>query len=272
MKKPLQVGLVVEGNATSSPVLRLSCIVEELGPIKSVGLQVARRISNFLRAGYGVTDYLDLGRANLILLRLPDSEVRRVVDELCETELPFGELSFVVCETWLTADVLAPLRRRGSQAASLVSTVPHSQNSFAVEGDLGAVRKIKRLLERGGARAIELRPGTKPGYFAANLLVTAIPIPVLQLAQQALRDSGVAGNDLAVLMNEWSEVLRHRVKKGGRAAWGGPLAECSAEVANEHLRLLALRDPGLALALNEWLALAKRKTAKRAKSQAAGVS
>ena len=51
MKKQLQVGLVVEGNATTSPVLRLSSLTDELGPIKSGGLQVARRVSNFLRAG-----------------------------------------------------------------------------------------------------------------------------------------------------------------------------------------------------------------------------
>ena len=84
MKKQLRVGLVVEGNATTSPVLRLSCLKDELGPIKSGGLQVARRVSNFLRAGYGVTDYQDLECAPLILLKLPDSEVPRIVGELCE--------------------------------------------------------------------------------------------------------------------------------------------------------------------------------------------
>lgn len=267
MKKQLRVGLVAEGNATASPVLRLSCIVEELGPIKSVGLQVARRISNFLRAGYGVTGYQDLDCAKMILLRLPDAEVPRVVSELCETGLPFGELSFVLCESWLTSDALNPLRRRGSQIASLISAGPLSQNCFAVEGDLGAVRKTKRLLERGGARVIELRGGTKPLYFAANLLSTAIPVPVLQLAQHALRESGVAGNDLAVLMNEWSDLLKQGVKKGGRATWGGPLTECSAEVANEHFRQLAVQDPGLAGALNEWLGLARRRMSKRGKGK-----
>jgi hypothetical protein len=95
---------------------------------------------------------------------------------------------------------------------------------------------------------------------------------VLQLAQQALRDSGVAGNDLAILMNEWSELLRQRVKKGGRAAWGGPLKECAAEVANEHLSQLAAGDPELAMATNEWLALARRKVAKGAKGQGLVIS
>jgi len=195
MKKQQQVGLVVEGNATTSPILRLSCLTDELGPIKSGGLQVARRVSNFLRAGYGVTGYQDLESAPLILLKLPDAEVPRIVGELCESGLPFAQMAFVLCESWLATDVLIPLKRKGAQIASLLNVGPLSQNCFVVEGDRSAARKTKRLLERGGARAIELRPGTKPLYFAANLLSTAIPIPVLQLAQQALRSSGLEGND-----------------------------------------------------------------------------
>jgi predicted short-subunit dehydrogenase-like oxidoreductase (DUF2520 family) len=269
MKKQLRVGLVVEGNATASPVLRLSSLIEELGPIKSSGLQVARRVSNFLRAGYGITDYQDLECAPLILLRLPDSDVPRIVGELSETGLPFAEMAFVLCESWLTNDVLIPLKRRGAQVASLLNVGPLPENCFVVEGDRAAARKTKRLLERGGARAIELRPGAKPLYFAANLLSTAIPIPVLQLAQQALRASGLEGNDLTTVRNEWSDLLEQRVHKGGRATWGGPLAECSADVANEHFKQLAVQDPYLAATLHLWLDLAQGQMSKRSKSQTA---
>lgn len=269
MKKQLRVGLVVEGNATTSAVLRLNCLVNELGPIKSGGLQVARRVSNFLRAGYAVTEYQDLEAATLILLRLPDSEVPRIVGELCETGLPFAEIAFVLCESWLTTDVLIPLKRNGAQIASLLNVGPLSQNCFVVEGDRAASRKVKRFVERGGARAIELRPGTKSFYFAANLLSTAIPMPILQLAQQALRASGVEGNDLTVLMTEWSDLLDHRIQKGGRATWGGPLAECSADVANEHFKQLTVDDSNLAATLQHWLNLAQRQISKRAKSQTA---
>jgi predicted short-subunit dehydrogenase-like oxidoreductase (DUF2520 family) len=138
-----------------------------------------------------------------------------------------------------------------------------------VEGDRSAARKTKRLLERGSARAIELRPGAKPLYFAANLLSTTIPIPVLQLAQQALRASGVVGNDLTTVMGEWSDLLQQRVQKGGRGTWGGPLAESGPDVANEHFRQLAVEDPNLASTLHHWLDLAQRQMSKHAKSQSA---
>ena len=149
MKKQMRVGLVVEGNATSSPILRLSNLIEELGPIKSGGLQVACRISNFLRAGYAVTEYQDLDCAQLVLLRLPDAQVPRVVSELCETGLPFGEMSFVLCESWLPTDTLIPLRRQGAQIASLVSVGPLLQSFFVIDGDVAAVRRAKRLLTKG---------------------------------------------------------------------------------------------------------------------------
>ena len=56
MRKHLQLGLVLEGNATASSVLRLKSVANELGPIKSSGLQVARRVANFLKAGFAVTE------------------------------------------------------------------------------------------------------------------------------------------------------------------------------------------------------------------------
>jgi hypothetical protein len=265
MKKQMRVGLVVEGNATTSSVLRLTSLKDELGPIKSVGLQVARRISNFLRAGYAVTDYQELDCAQLILLRLRDAQTPRIVAELCETGLPFNEMSFVLCESWMSADVLIPLRRQGAQIASLVNAGSLSQNLFVVEGDLVAVRRAKRLLTRDPARVIELRPGAKPLYFAANLLSTAIPIPLFQLAQQALREGGVSGNDLGMLTGEWLDLLQSRVTKGGRGTWGGPLAECSEAVANEHFRQLAVQDSDLAAVVHDWLVLARRQMSKRAK-------
>ena len=269
MKKQMRVGLVVEGNATASPVLRLTSLADELGPVKSVGLQVSRRISNFLRAGYAVTEYQDLACAQLILLRLPDSQTPRIVAELCEAGLPFSEMAFVLCESWMPTDALIPLRRQGAQIASLMNVGPLAQNCFVVEGDLAAVRRAKRLLTRGHARVIELRPGTKALYFAADLLCTAITVPLFQVAEQALRESGVSGNDLVVLTAEWLELLQSRVKKGGRARWGGPLAECSEAVANEHFRQLSVQNPDLAETVQDWLDLARRQMSARTKIQSA---
>jgi len=269
MKKQMQVGLVVEGNITSSGILRLPCLAEELGPIKSVTLQVARRVSNFIRAGYAVSEYQELSGAPMILLHAPDGEMPRVVAELCESGLKLSEMSFVLCESWLATETLIPLRQLGAQIASLVTVGPPGHNCFAVEGDLAAIRRIKRLLSQCDSRVIELRPGSKPLYFAADVLAGAITIPLFQLAQQMLRDCGVSGNDLALVSHEWLDQLQTRVKKGGRGTWGGPLSECSEGTAEGHFGRLAVEHAELAATVQDWLGLARRQMTKRAKGQGA---
>lgn len=259
MRKHLQLGLVLEGNATASSVLRLKSVANELGPIKSSGLQVARRVANFLKAGYAVSGYQELESARLILLRVPDASVARVVNELCVMPLPFHQLSFVLCETWLLTETLQPLRESGAQIASLVATPSVSSPSFVVEGDLHAVRLIRRVLERGEARTLELRPGTKPLYFAANLLLRALPIPLFQLAQQALRDAGISGNQLSTLLDEMARQLIDSAHKGSRMAWGGPLLECNNETANRHFECLDHDNPNLAATLDELMTWARQQ-------------
>ncbi len=262
MKKQLQLGLVVEGNSTGSAILRLPRLAEELGPVKSPALRIARRVSNFLKAGYAVADYEELGAARLILMRVPDSMVARVVDELCASELVFRKLAFVLCESWLTTDVLKPLGTRGASIATLVRAPSARRDWFIVEGQISAVRQTRRFVERNEARALELRPGTKQLYFAAELLASALPVPLYMTAQEALRDSGISGNRLHALMDEIAHDMFSRFFKGGAANWGGPLNECSHQTAEGYLTALRKGHPKIAEVLDEQLTWAMRRMSK----------
>jgi predicted short-subunit dehydrogenase-like oxidoreductase (DUF2520 family) len=269
MKKQLQLGLIVEGNAISSAVLRLPGLAADLGPIKSTGLQGARRVSNFLRAGYAVTEYQELQKAKLILLRVPDAVLPRVIEELCASELVFPELSFVLCESWILTEALKPLKARGASVASLVAAHGGKRKSFIVEGELATVRQIRRVLGRAGARTVELRTGAKSLYFAADLFASALPVPLLLIAQQALRDSGVTGNHLWRLMDEMGREMLDSFLRGARVTWGGPLAQCSPETAQAHLKSLAADHPELAGLLDEQLTWVRRRVSKRGRSHSA---
>src|SRR5690349_8046451 len=130
MKKQPQLGLVIEGKAVNSPVLRLPKIAEELGPLKSTALRVARRLSHMLRAGDAVPEYEDLQAARLILLHVPDCAVSRVISELCASDLNLKELAFVLCESWLMIDVLNPLRERGASVATLINAASIRQDWY----------------------------------------------------------------------------------------------------------------------------------------------
>lgn len=253
--KKLLVGLVIEGNSTSSTLLRLPGIISELGPIKASGLQVARRVSNFLKAGYATTSYSDLRASRTVLIRVPDSSIERVVAEVSRAELNWSEHSFVLCETWAPTELLQPLADKGAGIASVMPlpTTPHK--IFAVEGDVLAVRQVRRTIERADARTIELRPGTKQFLFAACILCTAVPVPLLLMAQQALRDSGVAGNQLLAVIEEMSAEMLSSFRKGARMTWGGPLADSLESSQRIYWDRLSDTHPDMATTLNdlvEW--------------------
>ncbi len=121
------------------------------------------------------------------------------------------------------------------------------------------MRYIKRFLEMNEARALELRPGGKPFYFAAELLSTALPVPTLFAAQTALRNSGVSGNNLYTLLNEMTQSMLRDVLKGARTNWTGPLAHCSPQTASEHVEAVRRADPQLADFIGQQLEAARAR-------------
>ncbi|MGA8030405.1 MAG: hypothetical protein WB992_24955 [Bryobacteraceae bacterium] len=255
MKKQLQLGLVVEGNSTGSAMLRMPSLARELGPIKSGALRAAHRLSNFLRAGYPIGNYKELSSARLILLRVPDSAAPRIIGELCASDLVFRDVSFVLCESWLTLDVLEPLKMRGASVATLVRVSSARRDLFALEGQPAAVRRIHRFIESNDAQAVEIRPGAKQLLFAAELLATVLPVPLLVAAKQALRAAGISGSRLHTVLNEMAGGMLSGFLKGGQRTWGGPLNQCSAEIADGYFEALRLSHPeiaGVVDALMEW--------------------
>lgn len=253
MNKQLQLGLVIEGNATNSSVLRLPSLVEELGPVKSATVRVARRLSNMLRAGYAVSEYEELEASNLVLLRLPDSAVPRVVDELCASDLPLKNASFVLCESWLPVDVLQPLAARGSTVATLLKVPCLDVQWFMVEGDAKAVRQMRRFLTRNRVRSVELNQNCKHLFFASELLATTIPMTLLGAAQQTLRASGISGNILWTLLDQMARKMLVDFSRSPKADWHTPLNECSPETGQAYLDLLDKTSPNVAALLEYHL-------------------
>lgn len=260
MKHQQSVGLVVEGNATSSSVLRLPRVLDELGPIKAGVQRVARRLSNFLHAGYPVANYDELQDTRLVLLRVPDESVSRVVSELCATKLVLKDLSFVLCESCLSSGVLAPLAERGAATATIALFPSPRKSWYIVEGHISAVRQIKRLLDRSEARIFELKPGSKPLYFAAQLLATSVPTQMLAIAQTALRRAGIKGNHLHELLEEMSFEMFRSFSNGSRFIWPQPRAGCLPETADDYLDALRTTYPEIAADLEEQLSYAARRT------------
>lgn len=264
MKKQLQLGLVVGGKINDSALLRLGAIAERIGPVKSESLGVARRASNFLRAGYPVHRFEDLQAVRIVLLHIPDRALRRTMESLCASGIPLEGMSFVLCGSWLASDALEPLAACGAAVATIVEVPAASRNWFVVEGHAAATRQVRRIVEhRGGARVFELRPGAKPFYFAAELLATALPQPLFLAAEQALRAAGISGKHLHMLLRDIAEKTFRDLLKGVRGHWGGPLTECSPEIAEEHLKGVRDAAPSLAETVDQQLAWASQRMRKK---------
>ena len=246
MKKQLPLGLLLEGSSSRSAVLRLPNLARAIGPIKCSALRLARRFSNLIRGGYAVAEYEELQNARLILLRVPDSEVTRIVSELCASDLPLKRLCFVLCETWLTTDVLAPLQERGASVATLTRVPGVARNWFALEGQTTASRLAKRCIERHEGRAFELKMGSKHLLFAAELLSAVLPVPLLAAAQQSLRAGGITGNEVAALLDDMGQKMLRDVIKGIRLPLSSNPPDCSSELGAGFMATLRQTQPGLA--------------------------
>ena len=261
MTKQLAFGLVAEGDSRYSEILRLPNLSEDLGPVKSSSFGSARRLCNFLRAGYAISEYDELQAARVILLRVADEVLPRVVEELVSAGLVLSNLSFVLCESWMTTDALAPLRDAGAAVATIMNVPTERRNWFVMEGQPMAIFHLRRFIERNDARAVELRPGTKSLYFAAELLVHALPVPLLIAAQQAFRATGITSKNLASISGEMIQEMARGLLKGARTTWGGPLAQSSPETAAAHLETLRSRNPDIAGIIDHYLPYAQEMMA-----------
>jgi len=257
MKMPRQLGLIVEGNSTKSAILRYPGLADSIGPIKASVLSVAHRVSNFIRAGNAIHDYEDLGNCDLVLIRVPDASVPRIVDELCASALPMSGISFLLCESWLSSEVLSPLKARGATVATLLAVPAQSSQWFALEGQYTAVKRSKRLLNSVDASTVELRAGTKHLYFAASAFAETLPRALFAAAQRSLRRAGVSGNHLHLLLEDMAQNMFRDITRGSRAGWTGPLLDCPEEVAREYLICLQNTMPDIAKLLSEQLKLAE---------------
>jgi hypothetical protein len=246
MKKQRPLGLVLEGSSTQSALLRLPKLAEELGPTKSSAMRIARRFSNLVLGGYAVAEYEELQNARLVLLHVPDSAVPRIIHELCSSDLLMNRLCFVLCETWLTTDALAPLKERGASVATLVRVPTTERDWFAVEGQPTASRLTRRLIERHEGRAFEMKLGSKHLLFAAELLTTILPVPLFSAAQQTLRAGGIAGHELAALLDHMAQRMLREVIKGVRLPLSSVPSDCSPELAADFLAALQQMQPLLA--------------------------
>lgn len=253
MNKRAPLGLIIEGNAVDSRLLRLPRLGEDLGPVRSSTTRVARRVCTLLRGGYPVPDYSEFGNVALTLIHVEDALVPGVVEDLCAAGFPMRKSIFALCETWLSSAVLAPLHSKGAATATVLS-LPHGRrNLFVTEGQPGAVRALHRVLENHEGRPMKIEEAAKDRLFVASVLSITAPAYLLQQAQTALRKTGMSGNNVRAALEEMVLGTLRNALKGGRASGGGRFWEGSGDTRWNGLEIFEANCPDLARKLDMYL-------------------
>jgi predicted short-subunit dehydrogenase-like oxidoreductase (DUF2520 family) len=162
----------------------------------------------------------------------------------------------------LSAELLAPLARRGAATATLhpmQSFVRSARGEmrgiwFGIEGDDHAVRLARRIALDLGGKPLRVEPRNKALYHAMGSFSSPMVVAVLALAERIAREAGVPkrarrGMIEPILLRTIQNYMRH----GPAAAFSGPLVRGDVITIRAHLAALR-RVPG---ALEVYKALVK---------------
>ena len=250
--------------------------------VASRSIASARRLSKRLGASTVTACPADAARpARLVLLAVPDREIRAVSREIAES-LETGWKSRTVLHHAgsLGVEPLSPLAKLGAGVGVLhplqclgiaevaASVLPGS--GARIEGDRRGAAAARRLAKDLELVPLPIPPGLRPSdratYHTAASLVSNDLVALLSLAVDLMESIGVPRSEaLAGLVPLARGTLAHTEAGGLDGALTGPVARGDVETAAAQLRSLARRSKSGAEA-HRLLALRLLELAERAGS------
>lgn len=170
----------------------------------------------------------------------------------------------------LTSDELKPLKARGAAIASvhpMNTFVAASKASmkgvpFAAEGDPGALRSVRPMIQALGGELFTIRKRDKALYHATGSFASPLLVALLSTAQETARASGIS-KPASVLQPIIKQTVENFFMLGGAGAFSGPLRRGDVETIRRHLnelrKLPQVRAVYLALAKQAVAALPVKK-------------
>ena len=247
-------------------------------PVVAVAGRSHRRAARAARIiGRGVracTAAKAAGMAKLVLLTVPDEQIKAVCDGLA-AEATFSAGSIVAhCCGALSSDILASARRGGCSVGSMhpLATFPTVQAAVDklcgthcfIEGDRAAVAVLSRLARAIGGKPVEIPAGAKPLYHAAAVVACNYLASLLDAAVTLCQRTGIDRRRAWAALEPLVQATLENVSLlGPEKALTGPIARGDAATIAGHLRALGgagteLMD--LYISLGQWtVGLARRK-------------
>jgi len=237
-------GLVGAGGVAQSFVAYLPRLLAAVGPVKATSFRVARRIANALRAGHAVEDYSALDQCDLIWVVVPESALDRVVRDLAAQVRVDGKM-IVLCGSardsfWPTA-----LRSRGARMASL-NVMEGEQRTLVAEGHPDVLRVLRSLAAAEKRKLIEIRPASKPVYFAGVCLAANLVLPWIAGAVECLRAAGFSRAEATGAVGALGTQALRAYARAGPKAWSRVTAHRLRRAVDHDLDTIQATDPRLA--------------------------
>lgn len=262
MAGKLRVAIVGAGNLGAALARSLQqagyAIEVVIARSRGASLRKAQRLAQQVGAS-AVTDLSGV-EARLVWFCVPDAAITSAAELLAPTIDWKGRVA-VHSSGALGSDELAALRRRGAAVASvhpLMTFVRRSRPSlagvpFAIEGDAGAVRVARRVVQDLGGLAYSIRRKDKAAYHAwgtfASPLFTALLATTEQVAIAAgMRRKETRQRMIPILL----QTLANYASFGAAGAFSGPIVRGDVGTVKRHLGVLggsgAAREVYVALA------------------------
>jgi predicted short-subunit dehydrogenase-like oxidoreductase (DUF2520 family) len=208
-------------------------------------------------------DLASLRPADLYLITTPDDQIATVAAQLARVEMKRQPAALHTSGA-LSAEVLAPLRKKGWRTGSIHPLVSVSGSDAAlhgafwsVEGDKYALRLGKTIVRDLGGKSFSIRSEDKPLYHAAAVMSAGNVVALFDVALEMLVECGLnrkmARSILQPLITSTVESLE---TKDPAEALTGTFSRGDLETVKRHLQ--ALKKAKLPEALELYRVLGKR--------------
>jgi predicted short-subunit dehydrogenase-like oxidoreductase (DUF2520 family) len=231
-------------------------------PIRSL---VARRVASARKAArlleeevqvLAAKNLSSLRSAGLFLITTPDDQIAHVASELARLETPRARKPTALHTSGaLSAEVLAPLRKRGWSTGSIHplisvigSTTALEGTFWSVEGDKTALRLGKKIVRDLGGKSFSIRSEDKPLYHAAAVMSAGNVVALFDVALEMLVQCGLTRKIArSILLPLLASTVHNLETKDTADALTGTFARGDVETVQRHLKALKINKDALEL-------------------------
>lgn len=246
----------------------------QIQDILSRSVDSASLARDFIGAGRAIATQAELGNAAIYLIATSDDQIEACCERLAQTGKLTANSIVFHCSGALPSSVLQAAKQKGAAVASI-----HPIRSFAApeqvvqnfvgtfcgaEGDQRALEVLQPAFSAIGAQLVPIKADAKILYHAAAVFSSNYLVTLLDVAQQAYVQAGIAPEIALKLMTPLvRETADNVFRLGPESALTGPIARGDMATAEKQLHAVAEWNPAYAVLYEQFMKLTVDLTARR---------